>query len=205
MENFLCFFIIPEADDLFKPEMAIAITPFQALCGFRSPATIANFLRVIPELRQVVGNEGYSAIQPFEDQSGEFTDDAKKTALRSVFRALMNADSALVKEQVDLMARRFKNESSKGKEVDRSLKELAVSLDQQFPGDVGVFCIFFLNVISLNPSQAIFLQANEPHAYLSGGELSAHSSSITAILTPNRYYRMHGYLRSDHFSNNSSR
>lgn len=41
----------------------------------------------------------------------------------------------------------------------------------QFPGDVGCFCVYFLNIIHLEEDQAIFLGANVPHAYLSGGEL----------------------------------
>ena len=32
-------------DDNHKPEMAIALTPFQALCGFRPKHEIVDFLR----------------------------------------------------------------------------------------------------------------------------------------------------------------
>ena len=44
-------------------------------------------------------------------------------------------------------------------------------LYSQFPGDVGCFCVYFLNFIRLLPGEAIFLNANMPHAYLFGGEL----------------------------------
>jgi len=47
---------------------------------------------------------------------------------------------------------------------------IILQLYSQFPGDVGCFCIYFLNLISLQPGQAIFLNANIPHAYLAGGE-----------------------------------
>jgi mannose-6-phosphate isomerase len=50
-----------------------------------------------------------------------------------------------------------------------SLGELVMQLHSQFPGDVGCFCAYFLNHIILQPGQAIFLKANLPHAYLSGG------------------------------------
>ncbi len=39
---------------------------------------------------------------------------------------------------------------------------------KQYPGDVGVFCPFLLNCIVLEVGEAIFLPANEPHAYISG-------------------------------------
>src|SRR4051812_16368090 len=43
-------------DDNHKPEMAIAITPFEGLCGFRPLAEIAHFLETVPALRQLVGD-----------------------------------------------------------------------------------------------------------------------------------------------------
>jgi len=51
------------------------------------------------------------------------------------------------------------------------LSSVVLRLHTQFPGDVGCFCVYFLNLISLLPGEAIFLNANMPHAYLSGGEL----------------------------------
>ena len=47
--------------------------------------------------------------------------------------------------------------------------ELLLRLNSQFPGDVGCFCTYFLNHMRLQPGQAMFLEANLPHAYLDGG------------------------------------
>ena len=47
--------------------------------------------------------------------------------------------------------------------------ELLLRLNSQFPGDVGCFCVYFLNHMWLDPGEAMFLEANLPHAYLSGG------------------------------------
>ena len=41
-----------------KPEMAIALTPFEAMCGFRPVHEIDHFLTTIPELRCIIGEEG---------------------------------------------------------------------------------------------------------------------------------------------------
>ena len=49
--------------------------------------------------------------------------------------------------------------------------ELFLRLHHQFPGDCGCFCIYFLNYMMLKPGEAMFLEANLPHAYLSGGKL----------------------------------
>lgn len=42
-------------------------------------------------------------------------------------------------------------------------------LHSQYPGDIGCFSIYFLNHVVLEPGQAMFLGANEPHAYIYGG------------------------------------
>ena len=70
------------------------------------------------------------------------------------------------------MSRRVKREQRETGDDDRT-KELIVRLSTQYPGDVGVFAVLMLNYVKLNPGQAIFLGANEPHAYLFGGELES--------------------------------
>lgn len=53
--------------------------------------------------------------------------------------------------------------------------------------DVGVFAAYFLNVVALQPGQAMYLPANEPHAYVSGQMVEAMATSdnvIRAGLTP---------------------
>lgn len=57
----------------------------------------------------------------------------------------------------------------------------------QFPGDVGIFCIYFLNYLTLLPGEALYLAPNEPHAYLSGDCVECMSNSdnvVRAGLTP---------------------
>src|SRR6195952_5722010 len=44
-------------DDNHKPEMTIAVTPFDGLCGFRPLVEIAHFLATVPSLRKLVGEE----------------------------------------------------------------------------------------------------------------------------------------------------
>ena len=51
-------------------------------------------------------------------------------------------------------------------------KALLLRLYDQYPGDIGCYAVFFLNYLCLQEGQAIFLAANEPHAYLYGGMFS---------------------------------
>ena len=45
-------------DENHKPEMAVALTPFTALCGFRHPDDILKIAKLIPEFGEVLGCDG---------------------------------------------------------------------------------------------------------------------------------------------------
>lgn len=69
-----------------------------------------------------------------------------------------------------------------------------------FPGDIGCFCIYFFNHLVLKPGEAIFLGANEPHAYISGGwlrfrKLVKNYPSHLPVYFVCRLHRMYGNIR----------
>ena len=67
----------------------------------------------------------------------------------------------------------------------RGFKKLDMS--HPFPAQVGVFCAYLMNHLVLGPGEAIFLPANEPHAYLKGDCVEAMACSdnvVRAGLTP---------------------
>jgi hypothetical protein len=51
-------------DDNHKPEMTIAITPFEGLCGFRPLAEIVHFLNAVAPLRELVGTQAVNQFEP---------------------------------------------------------------------------------------------------------------------------------------------
>ncbi len=44
-------------DPNHKPEMAIALTSFEALCGFRDVADMMNLVVLYPEFSKLIGDE----------------------------------------------------------------------------------------------------------------------------------------------------
>jgi len=147
--------------------MAIAITPFEALCGFRPLEEIVGHLEQYPEFANIVGQDVASKFIANVKQSGHSTEESSitqnKAALKTLFSALMNKEQPEITKQLDALVERVKGQ-------DGILPELITRLDQQYPGgDIGVFSVLMLNYIKLAPGEAIFLGANEPHAYLSGG------------------------------------
>ena len=78
----------------------------------------------------------------------------------------MMRDTNIVKESLSALVDRLNKKNNSRAE----LKVLLLRLNSQFPGDVGCFCIYFMNHIILEPGQAMFLAPNLPHAYLDGGK-----------------------------------
>lgn len=157
-----------------KPEMAIAITPFVAMCGFRPLSQIAVFLNQTPELAAFVPSplrDKFIANSLLPTTSPE-----QKSSLRDVFSAVMTASEEEVKIRLRKLVGRYSTGGFTADEKD--VVELVIELDRQFPNDVGVFCVFLLNVVKLEPGEAIFLGAGEPHAYISGGKLPNYSPFI---------------------------
>lgn len=142
--------------------MAIALTPFEALCGFRPLNEIAQHLDTYPELAALVGDE---KVQQFKNTIKQDNQDQNKAVLKDVFAAIMNSSADKVKEQLAQLTERLRNKNEK-----TVVDELVLRLDQQYPGgDIGVFSMLVMNYVTMEPGQAMFLGANEPHAYLSGG------------------------------------
>ena len=156
-----------------KPEMTLAVTEFEALCGFVAGDVLAANLVSVPELRAVVGQ---AAADAFAASPGG------KDELRAVFTALMTADGDVVAAQVDALAARLHAKPDK-----TPVDALACRLNEQYPKDVGVLCAYVLNYLALKPGQCIYLAANEPHAYLAGECIECMATSdnvVRAGLTP---------------------
>eukprot|EP00035_Acanthoeca_spectabilis_P023193 m.448212 g.448212 ORF g.448212 m.448212 type:complete len:419 (-) comp19630_c0_seq1:90-1346(-) len=169
------------ADDNHKPEMAIALTPFEGMCGFRPVDDIAKHMTAYPEFAAAVGQQQAQAL--IEVAGGAEAD--AKGPLKQCFAGLMTQGAAVVKEQLAALVARVEQISA---DKQTPLEALLIRLNTQYPGgDVGCFCIFFLNVVNLVPGEALFLGPNEPHAYLFGDCVECMATSdnvVRAGLTP---------------------
>ncbi|EMC99403.1 hypothetical protein BAUCODRAFT_31721 [Baudoinia panamericana UAMH 10762] len=178
-------------DDNHKPEMTIAITPFDGLCGFRPLGEIAHFLQHVPSLRQLVGEE---QAKKFEQtvKGQETTEDKSKAAenkkaLQAAFKGLMESKPEDVEKAAPELIKQAETEGSKfaGSGVSatsgKELSDLMIRLNKEFPNDIGLFVTFFLNYVKLTVGEAMFLQADDIHAYLSGDIIECMASSDNVV------------------------
>ncbi|XP_021263090.1 mannose-6-phosphate isomerase [Numida meleagris] len=170
-------------DTNHKPEMAIALTQFEGLCGFRPVEEIAAFLQAVPELRALVGEVAAEQLE----RSASHDPRGVSAALRVCFTCLMKSEKETFSQQLGLLVERISKQAAKGQDTSASNGDLLLRLHAQFPGDIGCFSIYFLNVVRLEPGEAMFLAANEPHAYLQGDCvecMACSDNTVRAGLTP---------------------
>ncbi|KAH9398609.1 hypothetical protein TYRP_018853 [Tyrophagus putrescentiae] len=164
-------------DSNHKPELAIAITEFEAFCGFRPHSEIEFLLNNVPEFKSTVGAEAAAKYLGSEKN---------KQSLQELFSALMNASDELVKDNLASLKARWASQAETSAELETQRK-LFLKLTADFPEDIGLFAILFLNYVVLQPGEAIYLGQDEPHAYILGDCIECMACSdnvVRAGLTP---------------------
>lgn len=143
-----------------KPEVIIALSRFEALCGFRQPAEAASHFRGLEGLFRREGLPAPDAISAVvQHLSHAPAEDALKAAFGYLLGAGLEAADA-AEATTDLV----------GNQPDLADPALAavVELGRTYPGDPGVLVSLLLNHVILEPGQALFLPAGNIHAYLRG-------------------------------------
>ncbi|KAI5559241.1 hypothetical protein BDE02_17G096900 [Populus trichocarpa] len=169
-------------DDNHKPEMALAVTEFEALCSFISLEELKAMLRDVPEIVELVGSAEVNQLLQINEQDHE---KKVKSVLRSAFTHLMSASKEMTADVISKLKSRLYTESETRQLTGK--EQLVLQLEKQYPADIGVISAFFLNYVKLNPGEALYLGANEPHAYLHGECIECMATSdnvVRAGLTP---------------------
>ncbi|MGZ4662359.1 MAG: mannose-6-phosphate isomerase, class I, partial [Arthrobacter sp.] len=168
-------------DDNHKPEMIFALTPFEALCGFRpaaaSRALFEHLAASMPEIS--------CEVPPvFLDVIGDLSGSVEHDALKAAFTRLIGGGHAVSHAVRELVAA-----IKAGLPVGEYQAELStvVGLHGHYPGDPGILISLLLNRISLAPGEAVYLPAGNVHAYLHGLGIEVMASSDNVLrggLTP---------------------
>ncbi|MEY3846742.1 MAG: hypothetical protein RJA66_1009 [Actinomycetota bacterium] len=157
-------------DDRHKPEMIVALSEFEALCGFKTAKQIRNLLESMLDPTEVSdGLRGLVShwLELFDGEDG----------LRKLF-----ADIANRRGNLDGVTAELTQQANLSAQF-----ELAARLNILYPGDPGVILALLMNHVWLEPGEALFLPAGNIHAYLSGLGVEVMASSDNVLrggLTP---------------------
>ena len=148
-----------------KPELVYALTPFKAINGFR-------------ELKEMV-----SLLEPVagaHPQIAQFLRQPNLESLAALFSTLLSLENDAKSHALAVLMTTAQQHQG---EPWQTITDIAV----QYPDDSGLFSPLLLNVITLQPGEAMFLFAETPHAYLHGVALEVMANSdnvLRAGLTP---------------------
>jgi mannose-6-phosphate isomerase len=149
-------------DDNHKPECICALTFFWALNGFRKiPDMISLIDKICP--------------QGLKKDFDLFRQQPNSKGLKEFFKAMMVMDRTTQKEIINDAVKNADQLKDKN-----NAYQWIIDLNEEYPSDIGVLSPTILNLICLEPGQAMFLPAGTLHAYLDGVgiELMANSDNV---------------------------
>lgn len=161
-----------------KPELLVALTPVRALTGFRSTEEVYNDLGLIARNAGTCGAAGSQSILSLASTFSTALRDGPERAREAVFDWAFSGGNhvAVAASAIGRLARDRRIPGLD--ETRRSVLEL---IDEHHPGDAGILISLLMNVMTLDEGEAIFLDAGQLHAYLSGVGVEVMASSDNVL------------------------
>jgi mannose-6-phosphate isomerase len=151
-------------DPFHKPELLLALTTFEALCGFRPVEESLHCLAKlqVPELKPTIAA-------------------LARGGLRAAIPQLLALPGERRDELVQAVAAKAATFVAAHDPEFINTYRWAASLAESYPGDPGVVISLMCNHLKLAPGEAVFLPAGNLHAYLSGAGVEVMASSDNVL------------------------
>jgi len=148
-------------DKNHKQEILMAITEFTIMCGFRDEHQTAEYIGRIdsPILTEAIQRLNKGGYRDFCHYLLELNPEDRKSAIASAITATHG--TASTEEQTAFA--------------------LAIQLAAHYPDDIGCLAPLYLNVIHLNPGEAVFLPEGIMHTYIKGTGLELMANSDNTL------------------------
>ncbi|KAL0572985.1 hypothetical protein V5O48_008976 [Marasmius crinis-equi] len=149
-------------DPNHKPEIAIALTDFEAFCGFKPLAEIEQLMKLDP-LKHFLPSQ----MSKFDDQ-----------ALKHVAKAMLEASEKEVKQVEEGLSELPTSAFGKHTNIPELLPRLQGQYGDTDPG--SLVALITMNFLTLKPGEALHIPADGIHAYLAGDivECMARSNNV---------------------------
>ncbi len=152
-------------DPNHKPEIAIALTAFTAMCNFRPVEDVQKDLSRFLSLKTFF-TKAINAYNEAEDN---------REWLKQAYARIFEAGEDEITGVLGVLNNEI-NKSENACPQDRLFQQLL----KWYPGDRGALSAYFLNLIELQPGQAFAMLPDEPHCYVEGTivECMANSDNV---------------------------
>ncbi|TFV87852.1 mannose-6-phosphate isomerase, class I [Blastococcus sp. CT_GayMR16] len=151
-------------DPFHKPELLLALTTFEALCGFRPVEESLHCLAKlqVPELKPTIAALARGGLRAAIPQLIALSPEHRSVLVSAVAEAAGRFVAAHDPEFINTY-------------------RWAASLATTYPGDPGVVISLLCNHLKLAPGEAVFLPAGNLHAYLSGAGVEVMAASDNVL------------------------
>ncbi|MDK3256112.1 mannose-6-phosphate isomerase, class I [Blastococcus capsensis] len=151
-------------DPFHKPELLLALTTFEALCGFRPVEESLHCLAKlqVPELKPTIAALARGGLRAAIPQLLALPGERRTELVSAVASAAARFVAAHDPEFINTY-------------------RWAAALAETYPGDPGVVISLMCNHLKLAPGEAVFLPAGNLHAYLSGAGVEVMASSDNVL------------------------
>jgi len=153
-------------DPNHKPELVYAITAYKAMNGFRPIETILQLFREIP-------------IHSLSKEISCLAEVKTPAQLREFFKSIMVLNG--VQKQIVLNELLLATKNRKFTGLALEAVEYIKQFQKYYPNDIGLLAPLMLNVVELQPGEAMFLYAETPHAYVHGTALEVMANSDNVL------------------------
>ncbi|MCF6744555.1 mannose-6-phosphate isomerase, class I [Blastococcus sp. KM273128] len=151
-------------DPFHKPELLLALTTFEALCGFRPVEESLHCLAKlqVPELKPTIAA-------------------LARGGLRAAVPQLLALSGRRRTQLVEAVAAKAATFVAAHDPEFINTYRWAATLAESYPGDPGVVISLMCNHLKLAPGEAVFMPAGNLHAYLSGAGVEVMASSDNVL------------------------
>ena len=151
-------------DPFHKPEILLAITPVEALCGFRPVQESLHCLAKLqlPELMPTIAALARGGLRAAVPQLLALSERRRESLVSAVAERAAGYVAAHDPEFINTY-------------------RWAAQLAGDYPGDPGVVISLMCNHLRLSPGEAVFLPAGNLHAYLCGAGVEVMASSDNVL------------------------
>jgi len=155
-------------DDWPKPEMLVALTPFEVLSGFRNPSETLDLFDALGVDDDIMR----PTFGPLRYRHGA-------AALAEVFLDCLTLDDTRRAILTEVLAAAVRHGQDEGEVGD--FARLAITLDEYYPDDPSLLAALLLNHVRLKPGQGLHNAAGVVHSYLQGVGIETMASSDNVL------------------------
>ncbi|KAL8921968.1 MAG: hypothetical protein Q9208_005422 [Pyrenodesmia sp. 3 TL-2023] len=150
-------------DTNHKPEIAIALGPFEVFAGWKSTEDIQVLFDVLPAIKRFLPAQ----TEPFNNET-----------LRQICQKILTASDEEIAKTQDELAQTPREKYGEQAYMLDLLPRLQKQYSKEDPGNL--VALLTMNFLRLSAGDAIYIPADAPHAYLSGDivECMARSNNV---------------------------